>query len=471
MFVNAHEGDLLAVRSTSGWWKHFDVSRGWVDRKNSELSPEFENSVEREWQRRADEAKEKADAIAAENVQRGSDELKEARAFARTLDAWAQQCGNRPRVEAAIALGHNRAQRLGFAVDPDEFDSTPELFGVLNGVINIATGELIQRSRDVLVTKSAACDYQQNATHPEWTSYLDTFLPDREYRKFVQKVLGYAALLKGNPDRLLVLLLGDTSTGKSALKEVIRTVLGDDYATTVDPSFFREKREAGATAELSTALYARFAEMSESGVVQTLHASLLKRLTGNETVGARLPHSPVLVQKIPDFTPVIATNKMPLIPDADAALQRRILVLPFDHQIEDSMKKASPHENSDVWPAVLAWLVEGYQAYKAEGLIQANWHDDVKKASAASFRELSPFDGWWNERIVIDPEEWTSGAELRADISWWQENEGVEHERRVPGLVAAQKISKSKGFKSAVRNGVRGVRGLKLRPRPSENEA
>ncbi|REK78846.1 hypothetical protein DVG80_04105 [Rhodococcus erythropolis] len=101
MFLDMTRDDLLAGNSTSAQWKYFDVAKGWVDRGSSDLFSVFVATVGREWWRRADEAKESVNEIAA-HTGRDSDATKEALALVRTINSWARQCG--PRSEIAPNL-------------------------------------------------------------------------------------------------------------------------------------------------------------------------------------------------------------------------------------------------------------------------------------------------------------------------------------------------------------------------------
>jgi phage/plasmid-associated DNA primase len=50
----------------------------------------------------------------------------------------------------------------------------------------------------------------------KWDEYLDTFLPDVEERKVAQIALGHC-LPGGNPEKIVIILMGDPNTGKSTM--------------------------------------------------------------------------------------------------------------------------------------------------------------------------------------------------------------------------------------------------------------
>jgi len=216
--------DLLAVRGTRDEWATWNGER-WVFRQTGQLTAEFERAVSHPLQRAAGQ----------------SPENKE-------LASWANTCSNTAKMVAGIRHAHNLAQtpERDQAISLDDFDTAPELLGCENGVLDLSGTEpvLRQRTRDLLVLKSTRCEFDPEATHPALDEYLDRFLPEPDLRAFVQRLLGYAALRDGNPERLMVWFRGPTSTGKSTLVEWTHQTLGVDYSTSTDPSRTPPRRSA-----------------------------------------------------------------------------------------------------------------------------------------------------------------------------------------------------------------------------------
>lgn len=314
-----------------------------------------------------------AESQDSQGMSEAGDTLKKAKDFERR----ATNAGNRSQIENSMSMA---AALSKHPIDPADFDTEPLTWGVGNGVLDLRevrattghvedTRELCRKGRpEDLILQHTPITFDANARHPLWESYLNTFLPDLEYRRFVRKVLGYA-FMGGNPQRRFIFLQGGTSTGKTTMIEAIQAALGD-YGSTIDVNgLFRQKRESGPMPEVIEAFPRRMVFASEIGQRNHLHSDVIKRLTGGDTVTARALYSNVMVQRTPMFTPIVATNSMPTIQDGDAATFRRLIVLPFDHQV--------PLEQGDVVPlkkvpealrAVLAWLVDGLIDYLAEGL-------------------------------------------------------------------------------------------------------
>lgn len=437
--------DLLAVEGTRDEWATWNGER-WVFRQTGQLTAEFERAVSHPLQRAAERTPE--------------DE---------GLAKWANTCSNTARMIAGIRHAHNLAQtpERDQSVALDEFDREPELLGVANGVLDLSGPAPIlrPRTRGLLVLKSTRCEYDPDATHPALDEYLDRFLPEPDLREFVQRLLGYAALRDGNPERLMVWFRGPTSTGKSTLVEWTHQALGSDYSTSTDPSIFREKREAGATTELAQALDKRFLALSEFGSSSSLHVSIIKRLTGWESIEARRAHHDTTVMRLPGFTPVVATNDVPRVDDPDGAFRRRLVVVPFRHQAPPDASKSRVND-AETYAAVLAWLVRGYMSYKRDGVAPGTWPGAVGGETDQTFHDLSPGDRFWAECVEETEGERLVPQDLLDAFRRWQGDQAIDEAHRLTPGQFKQFVAKKKGYTTQPRGGHRYYIGLRLRDEP-----
>lgn len=272
------------------------------------------------------------------------------------------------------------------------------------------------------VTATTAAPYVPGARDPEWESYLDTFIPDLEVRAFVQRLLGYA-LLGRNSRRLLVFFQGPTSTGKSTILEAAGAALGS-LSGSFDVSVFRQKADATPRPDLLRVMKLRLGFTSEAGAAQHLHADQIKRMTGGDSISARALFSNEYTDRVPAFTPFIATNDAPHIEEADAALWRRMYAVPFDVQVgvkksdgsvgaaDDTEARDRLRASSSARAAVLSWMLEGWNLYCERGL------NDVPPAVTERTEllrtQVSDFHGWFHETLEITGKEtdWVSSARL-----------------------------------------------------------
>jgi P4 family phage/plasmid primase-like protien len=256
----------------------------------------------------------------------------------------------------------------GMSISADALNSRRDLLVCPNGTLELQDPSAQVRLRPSRLedynTISTGTDYRADATLPEWEKFLERFQPDLEIREWLQIIAGYS-LLGRNPKRVMAVAFGYTSTGKTTFANAMAFALGE-YAASTTMTVFRDNQDERPRPDLVRVLEKRFAYAEEASASWRLHPDQIKRVTGGAPVTARVPYAKEYMEVQPAFTPWLLTNHAPTIEGADAALQRRVVVIPFDVQIpkneedpafEDLLKSQKGRE------AVLAWLVEGYQKY------------------------------------------------------------------------------------------------------------
>lgn len=269
-------------------------------------------------------------------------------------------------------------------VTPDEvFDADMSLLATPSKMLVLSKDGVAVRDidQDDMVTYSTGVDYDPAILEAEavpllMKEYFETFMPEPARQKMFFKALG-TALLGGNSHRLLLILKGQSTTGKTQLVEAIRDALGD-YAGSGTPSIFRGNLDDKARPDVLRLLKKRVAFLPEASKSWELHADRVKALTGGDAVTVRRMRSDDFLEVIPHFTPVIYTNEMPRINGADKALKRRMLVIDFERtpEVEDALVKQRFLASVEVRRYLLAALVRGYLESLEEGI------KDVQQAFA-----------------------------------------------------------------------------------------
>ena len=310
--------------------------------------------------------------MAGKTISKMEDELqyiedeKERAAFRKFI----RSSSNDTRVNAM--LRHGRANR-GITIPAEALDADRSQLVCEDGTIELPvehSGSLARRIpslQEHLNTFSTGARFVPGARLPEWDKFLDRFQPDPEVRSWLQKLAGYS-LLGANPRRLMVVCFGDTSTGKSTFAEAVSGALGP-YGASANMTIFRDNQDERPRPDLIRVLPKRFVYAEEASRSWHLHPDQIKRLTGGTPVTARTLQAKVYVDMVPRFTPWLVTNNPPTIEGADAALKRRIVVVPFDVQIEKSEEDArfaARLASEEGRQAILAWLVAGYDMYLAD---------------------------------------------------------------------------------------------------------
>jgi P4 family phage/plasmid primase-like protien len=241
--------------------------------------------------------------------------------------------GNLARLKAMIELA---AGLRGMEAPAERFDADPTLLVCAGQALVLTESGVEVRSvrHADYATFSTGVPYSPDAHHPDWEKFLDRVLPDEHTRRWIQTLVGYS-LQGGNPERVLVIAKGETTSGKSTFAEALRAALGR-YAGPFNLSLFRERQDEGPRADIVGSLARRMLFASEASAEWTLHADSVKRFTGGDPVQARRLNSNALIERVPAFTPWLVTNSYPQIPGADLALWRRLKAAPFGASIPEA---------------------------------------------------------------------------------------------------------------------------------------
>lgn len=264
------------------------------------------------------------------------------------------------------AEGSRRRMLSVAATDPrvivrrEELDAALDLLACPNGTVDLTTGELRDSDPGHMLTACTRVAYDPTARSDLLDNYLTTFVPDAEDQEVLFGVLG-TALRGGNAARIVPLLLGPSTSGKSMLVAALAHVLRG-YAVAVNVGIFRGNLDDRPRPDLVRAMHTRIAYATEAARSWELHADQVKRLAGGEKISYRdLYAQPVEAE--PLFTPFIVANDMPRVKGADAAFRRRMLVVRFDRALdparEDVRIKRRFVEDPGCQTALLARLVAG----------------------------------------------------------------------------------------------------------------
>jgi putative DNA primase/helicase len=146
-----------------------------------------------------------------------------------------------------------------------KLDADPWLLGVLNGVIDLRSGQFRPGRQEDLITKRANVVFDAAAKCPEWLKFLDTITGgDADLQSYMQRAVGYS--LTGSVcEEVLFVLYGTGSNGKSTFRETLHALFGD-YALAADASLLTERKKAGsATEEIARLKGRRFVAVNETG--------------------------------------------------------------------------------------------------------------------------------------------------------------------------------------------------------------
>ncbi|MGW8814101.1 bifunctional DNA primase/polymerase [Gordonia terrae] len=332
-----------------------------------------------------------ATATTADEQKALQDNAKELHKHGAKLDAAATQLGNTARIKAILTQAHGLRALTTSDFDPQTLN--PKSYPAANGKIVFTDdqGTLLPEPRlepytkaDMILTTSTT-DYDPTATSPLFDSYLDIFHPDLDERRRLQKAMALG-LLDGNPAKVILLAPGKGDSGKTTLIEGL-TAMHGPLGGTFNLAMFRDEEKSDPrNPALYNSLIRRFIATTETSSNQALHAALIKKLTGKDSLQARALHTNDIRVRVPAFVPMIGTNQIPKIPKMDGPTRDRFLVLPFTVSHRDETATALK-DDPQALRALLRWCVEGLQLYLAEGFTPAEREAHRDQLTAAATLE------------------------------------------------------------------------------------
>jgi len=310
-------------------------------------------------------------------------------------------------------------------VAPDELDSDPWLLNASNGTVDLRTGAMREHRREDLITKLAPVEYEPNATAPTWEAFLERVLPSEELRTFVQRAAGYSAT-GDTSEQVMLINHGAGNNGKSTFQEALAAALGD-YSMRAPTEMLMAKRAGGVPNDVARLKGARFVAASETEEGRRLAESLVKDLTGQDTISARFMRAEWF-----DFRPThklwLSTNHKPEIRGTDNAIWRRLRLVPWTVAIppaERDRKLAEKLRNE--LPGILGWVTRGCIDWRREGL-QAP--AEVRKATAGYRSEMDVLGDFLADRCFRGERLQVGKDELYKAYQMWSEAAGERMETK-----------------------------------------
>lgn len=280
------------------------------------------------------------------------------------LGRWAHQSEAERVIAAMIRLASK-----DLSVSVSDFDTEIDVINCANGIVDLRTGKLEEHSSEHLVMKQARASYKPHASCSLWLHFLaDVFQGDEGLISFMQRALGYSLTGRIN-EHCLFIAYGLGSNGKTTLFETVLEVIGD-YGRTAEFSNFlaSDKQDTRKMEAVGLLRGVRVAIASETDSTKKWHESLVKKLTGGDTLTGTKMYGDSY-----EFTPThklwFQANHLPTVKDASHGFWRRIRVVPFNARFEGKARDPGLREKLlSERDGIFAWLVEGARLYLEQGL-------------------------------------------------------------------------------------------------------
>ena len=353
-------------------------------------------------------------------------------------------------------------------VGVNQFNSDKDLLNVLNGTVDLRTGELYNHDPNDHFMYVVPTQYNPDAVSHQWEEFLQETVGDYEnIREYLQMAVGYSLTGHQN-EECFFFLSGPKRSGKGTFTQTLLNVLGSPLGTGVDFASFSDKREIDSNNfDLAGLVQTRLLVCGEVSKYHKLGAKRLKLITGQDSI--RCSHKYMEpFEYWPQFKAWFLSNwDINADPD-DSALWGRAKVVRFPHSFygkEDKTLKAKlmTKENRE---GILAWAIEGARKWyeSPTGLITPY---EVEQATEASRDELD-LVGQFMAEVYEETEleaHFVSNKELYESYKSWCFQHGVDMRERLTQRLLTESF-KIKGFNTGVvrrvgRGTARGITGLK----------
>jgi putative DNA primase/helicase len=346
-----------------------------------------------------------------------------------------------------IAIVRLAQSEAGVPVQPEELDANPWLLNVANGTLDLRTGELQPHRREDLITCLAPVAYEPEAECEEWEKFLYRIQANNAAKCFfLQQALGYT-LTGSTREQCLFILWGHGRNGKSTLLNAVRKILGNYARHTPTETLLARNKGGEIPADVARLDGPRFVTASEVDKGRRLAESLIKELTGQDTVSARFLWGHFFDFQ-PQFKLFISTNNKPQVRGTDDAIWRRIHFVEFPVQIpKEECDTDLPDKLLAEAPGLLAWMVRGCMDWYKHGL---EVPEEVRQATAAYRAEMDALQEFLEDACLVGPGLSATAKALYEAYTDWAGDQGIKEKdqlkQRTFGIMLAERgFAKDKG--------------------------
>ena len=264
------------------------------------------------------------------------------------------------------------AKDLNF-FDNTELDKDDFLLNCKNCVLDLSGDQPkeLEHKADLLLSKICNANYNPAATCTLWEKTVNEIMQgDSSKIEYLQKMSGRFLTGDTSEEEFYIFFGATTRNGKSTITELLLYLLGD-YATTISPESLAikvNKDSRTASPDIAKLAGTRFVVSSEPPRRMLFDSSLVKTLTGRDTVSARFLHENEFQFK-PKFKLILNSNYLPVISDKTVFSSNRVKVVPFErHFTEKEQNKHLKEQLQQEIDGILNWCIQGLSLYRKEGL-------------------------------------------------------------------------------------------------------
>lgn len=218
------------------------------------------------------------------------------------------------------------------SITSDCYITDPHIVGCLNCLVNIMTGEVLQKTPGTILRNYIPVKYDPKALEND---VLDAFVKnlfgeDREMHTFIYQIIAYG-LWPDNHLQKFFILFGGGGNGKSTFIKLLKLFYGYKNISVLELAKFGDDRYIGS-------LYGKMVNLGDDIEANALlESAVLKKAVSGEPVHANpkfgLMFAFVVTQKL-----LFSANLVPRITDTSQGMADRLIVIPFTQRIRETAR-------------------------------------------------------------------------------------------------------------------------------------
>jgi len=235
-----------------------------------------------------------------------------------------------------------------------------------DGILALPSGDRRQIEPYDFVQAKLQTEYDPDADCPRFREFVENSTRTGADLKKLQEYVGYTLLVDEMPYHKTMFVVGPKHSGKSTfISTIARLFPGGAPESAADRS---DWRVSAATPQQLTTQFGRAklidswlnasADIPEEALQDT---GTFKTLVGDDIVEADRKYKDMITFR-PTTKHIFSANQLPPIPNADDAVWRRVLIVPFPESVpKDERETGLEDELADELPGILNWALEGLQ--------------------------------------------------------------------------------------------------------------
>lgn len=315
----------------------------------------------------------------------------------RALAKWALTSESTSRLQAMVKSAESEE---ALAITDAELDADPFAFNVVNGTIDLRTGEIREHRREDYITILSPVTWDPNAAGVMWAKFLsDITAGNEDLMDYLARAVGYSMTGNARED-IVFFVYGPGSNGKSTFLATIRKMMGDYLGTVPVKALIDNTKGApsGHRDEIATLVGTRMVLGAETPDRMKIDMGLIKALTGGDAIQVSRKYERSFTF-CPTFKPWLYGNSKPRIPEIDDGTWRRLRLVPLLVQFKRGENEVTDMEErlEAELSAVLAWGVAGAVKWYREGLTDT----DVVSRATSEYREEEDVAGQFLDDCTV----------------------------------------------------------------------